>query len=125
MAELVEEIAERTAAIVLERLGVATPTPPLVDAAALAEQLGVSRSWVYEHALELGGVPLGEVGEGRRPRWRFDVKRARIRLASCSPGRESEAGTSRAESGKQRGRPRRPLGTNTDLLPIRGEEGAA
>ena len=33
---------------------------PLVDAAALAAELGVSRDYVYEHAAELGALRLGE-----------------------------------------------------------------
>ena len=40
----------------------------LVDAAALAEELGVERDWVYAHADQLGAVRLG----GPRGRLRFD-----------------------------------------------------
>jgi hypothetical protein len=46
----------------------------LVDAATLAEKLGTSRDYVYEHAGQLGAVKLGE---GKRPRLRFDVSTAR------------------------------------------------
>jgi hypothetical protein len=35
--------------------------------------LGVDREWVYEHADQLGAVRLGE---GPRPRLRFEVGRA-------------------------------------------------
>jgi hypothetical protein len=31
----------------------------LVDAAELARRLGIERSWVYSHAIELGAVKLG------------------------------------------------------------------
>ncbi len=46
----------------------------LVDAVTLAAELGVTRSWVYEHRAELGAVRLGA---GSKPRLRFDVQRAR------------------------------------------------
>jgi hypothetical protein len=41
----------------------------LLSAAQVATRLGVERSWVYDHAEELGVVRLGE---GPRPRLRFD-----------------------------------------------------
>ena len=53
---------------------------PLVDAAALARHLGVARSFVYDHADRLGAIRLGD---GPRPRLRFDVDEARRRLAAC------------------------------------------
>jgi hypothetical protein len=46
----------------------------LVDAATLAAQLGVERSWVYTHRAELGAIQLGS---GSKPRLRFDVEVAR------------------------------------------------
>jgi hypothetical protein len=49
--------------------------PQLVDAATRAGILGVSRAYVYEHAAELGAEPLGN---GAKPRLRFDVDRARV-----------------------------------------------
>lgn len=45
----------------------------LVDAAELARMLSVDREWVYEHADRLGAVRLGD---GPRPRLRFEVGRA-------------------------------------------------
>ena len=41
----------------------------LLSAAQVATRLGVERNWVYDHAEELGVVRLGE---GPRPRLRFD-----------------------------------------------------
>lgn len=65
---LADRIADRLAA----RLGVLTPAAappePLVDAAEIARLHGKTRSWVYEHAGELGAVRLGS---GRRPRLGF------------------------------------------------------
>jgi hypothetical protein len=46
----------------------------LVDAATLAVELGVERSWVYAHRCELGGMQLGT---GPKPRLRFDLATAR------------------------------------------------
>jgi hypothetical protein len=90
---------------------------PLVDAATLACALGVSRDWVYAHAVELGGQ---RIGAGPRGRLRFDLDRA------------LEAWTSRSESGGSRKdeapaqtrishRARSPrMGSGPELLPIRG-----
>jgi hypothetical protein len=47
-------------------------TTGLLDAAQVAQQLGVSREWVYSHAEELGGQ---RIGSGSRPRLRFDPTR--------------------------------------------------
>ncbi len=73
---LAELIADRVAA----RLGGLTPgrsqPEPLVDAAEIARLHGKTRSWVYEHAGELGAVRLGS---GPRPRLAFS--RARRRTA--------------------------------------------
>ena len=65
---LADRIADRLAA----RLGGLTPAhappEPLVDAAEIARLHGKTRSWVYEHAGELGAVRLGS---GPRPRLGF------------------------------------------------------
>ncbi|HMJ02271.1 MAG TPA: hypothetical protein VK506_04980 [Conexibacter sp.] len=90
----------------------------LVDAGAIAAQFGVSRSWVYEHATELGAIRLGEPGEGRRPRLRFDVERvAEILEASPAPAAREEprAATSQAA---RRGGHANPSGG--PMLPIKG-----
>lgn len=50
----------------------------LVDAATLAAELGVERSWVYEHANELHPIRLGT---GPKARLRFDVRIVRGTLA--------------------------------------------
>jgi hypothetical protein len=43
-----------------------------VDAATLADELGVDRDWVYAHARQLGAIRLG----GPRGRLRFDRQQA-------------------------------------------------
>lgn len=59
----------------------------LVSAVALASELGVSRAFVYEHAVELGAVRLGD---GPRARLRFDAEVARAAL-SCYASKRSQA----------------------------------
>jgi hypothetical protein len=49
-----------------------TQPEPLVDAAEIARLHGRTRSWVYEHAGELGAVRLGS---GPRPRLGFSPAR--------------------------------------------------
>ena len=50
-----------------------TTAARMIDAAELADALGVARSYVYAHATELGAVRLG----GERGRLRFDLATAR------------------------------------------------
>lgn len=72
-SEQFDALAEAVARRVVEKLR-GEPVAPggLLDAAEVASRHGVSRAFVYEHADELGAVRLGEVGDGRRPRLRFD-----------------------------------------------------
>jgi hypothetical protein len=74
---LADLVADRLAA----RLGGLTPGPdrpePMVDAAEIARLHGKTRSWVYEHAGELGAVRLGS---GPRPRLAFSPARVAERL---------------------------------------------
>ena len=74
---LADLIAHRVAA----RLGGLTSghdrPEPLVDAAEIARLHGKTRSWVYEHAGELGAVRLGS---GPRPRLGFSPARVAQQL---------------------------------------------
>jgi hypothetical protein len=72
---LADLLAERLAA----RLSGLTPAraEPLVDAAEIARLHGKTRSWVYEHAGDLGAVRLGS---GPRPRLAFSPARVAERL---------------------------------------------
>lgn len=113
LVELAELVAESLAA----RLASAVPGA-LVDAATLAERLGVERSFVYEHSGELGGVRLGD---GPRGRLRFDPVEAGRRLASCQGSRGSSG--AEAVSGAGSRRRRRPSsGSAAPLLPVQGED---
>lgn len=72
---LADLLADRLAA----RLGVLTldRPEPLVDATEIARLHGKTRSWVYEHAGELGAVRLGS---GPRPRLGFSPTRVAEQL---------------------------------------------
>lgn len=72
-ADVVEQLAARIVELLAHRLA---PQPSssqrsrgLLSAAQVSEWCGVSRGWVYTHAAELGAV---RIGDGERPRLRFD-----------------------------------------------------
>lgn len=127
-----ELMAQRIAARVLELLaeGLAellatapaaaqAPATRLVDAATVARELAVSRSFVYEHAAELGAE---RIGEGQRPRLRFDLDRARAAWNARQSSERSPAPRSPVATGRATRRPRTRSGTEPYLLPIRGIE---
>ncbi len=119
-----DEALDRLADLLAERLAVRlsglTPVraEPLVDAAEIARLHGKTRSWVYEHAGELGAVRLGS---GRRPRLGFSPARvaaaldkvdeqAPVKLPQIAkPRRGRRARTDRTPSG-------------SELLRVRGHE---
>lgn len=73
VARLVEPIAKRVVEMIQEQgmLADSSPSNAWLDAAGVAQRLGVTREWVYEHADELGAV---RIGSGCRPRLRFPSK---------------------------------------------------
>lgn len=87
----------------------------LLTPAELAAWLAVDRAYVYEHAQELGALRLGD---GPKARLRFDLDVVRSRI-SCSEVRQSEPRDAASGAVKPRRRSRR-LGTNVELLPVRG-----
>lgn len=92
----------------------------LVDAATLAIELGVERSWVYAHREELGGVQLGT---GSKPRLRFDAEHARdVLTRSTSKGSQTPQTPVAAGSSPRR---RQRVGSSPELLPIRGPGGTS
>ena len=95
------------------------PPPPakLVDAQTLSNVLGVSRDCVYDHAVELGGV---RIGEGPRGRLRFDLEQALTAWTSRSPSKGSRAPKSPGSTGSSAGRRRRHMGSSAQLLPVKG-----
>ena len=99
----IEAIAQRVA----DLLTGYSHGPKLVTVAEVAEWLGVSRDYVYEHAEDLGGFRLGD---GPKAPLRFDRDRVSEWITvRCEgrPKRESPA-------------PRRHRTGPVELLPIRG-----
>jgi hypothetical protein len=81
LGAILDELRELSAAV-----AALSPQPKarrLVDAGTIAVALGVSRAWVYAHSGELGATRLGE---GSRPRLRFDLDLA----FACSSGKRSQ-----------------------------------
>ncbi|CAN5794574.1 hypothetical protein BH24ACT25_BH24ACT25_04740 [soil metagenome] len=117
-AEAVDRLAEKVAELLeprlieaLEaRLSAEVDAPRLVDAHKVADALGLTRATVYAMADELGAI---RVGDGQKPRLRFDLERAR------------SAWSARAEDAEVRTPPQRRPGqprtrARGELLPVRG-----
>ena len=104
---LAEDQLERLAVLVAERLQQPhAATQELVSAGALADTLGVSVKYVYEHATELGALTLSPAGDGKRPRLRFDPATARAALSSLA-GSRSQTAKASAEADSEPRTPRR------------------
>jgi hypothetical protein len=115
-----EALADRVASLVVERLADATGRRWL-SPAELAEVLGVERSWVYENAARLGARRLGD-GPKARLRFRLDdVERA----TACSESRGSRLAATRTVEPKRQRRGRGRLGTDIELVPVRGRRGGS
>lgn len=104
----IEAVAARLAELVADDAG--EPMPRLVDAATLAQILGVSRATVYAKAEELGAVRLGT---GKRARLRFDPS------AIVAGNRGREDSLKRSSPRRRRSR-RSPQEREPNLLPILG-----
>jgi hypothetical protein len=105
--ELSDASVERIAQRLLEIVSPVQSTAELVDARAVAQQIGMSPAWVREHGLELGGV---RIGGSPKARWRFDLQTA-IRSHERTPAPALPAVASP--------RRRRPQTDGVRLLPIR------
>ena len=111
----IDAIAERVAEILLEQLR--PQVGRLVDPNQLAEILGVSRTWVYEHADELGARRL--VARPKAP-IRFDLQKTLALIDERASGAPTGARDERPPTRVRR--QRRPT-AEVDLLPIRGDRG--
>jgi hypothetical protein len=110
---------DELADLIAERLRDAEPAAQcLVDARAVGEAIGMTPAWVREHAAELGGRRLGD---GPRPRWRFDLEQARTAGAALSLGQRSLAPDPAPQAASRRRRRVAP-GAGVELLPVRGSE---
>ncbi len=56
--------------------------PQMISAEEVSRRWGVGRRWVYNHAEQLGARRMGE---GRRPRLRFDAAEVAERLGAPRP----------------------------------------
>ena len=111
---VIDEIADRLSDAIVTRVleafrseRIITRVPSTLtwlDAHEVAQRLGVSRDWVYEHADELGA---SRIGTGPRPRLRFppDILEHR----GARPSAHEPAGQPAKREPKPRG-----------LIPIRG-----
>lgn len=113
-ADTLDHLADRIAERFAVRLGGLLPAraEALVDAAEIARMHGKTRSWVYQHAGELGAIRLGT---GPRPRLGFSPTRVAELLAA---GQRLQQPVRSTPSGR---RARRPARTDdrAPLLPVR------
>jgi len=104
----VEALARRVAELIHREA--TSPIQRLVDAATLAIELGVERSWVYEHAVALQPIRLGD---GPKARLRFDPQVVRKLLAADAAATSrrdpSEGGRHSSRPGQHAPRHRRPV----------------
>jgi hypothetical protein len=117
--ELFDRFADRVAERVAEIVRAAPKRGALVDAKTVAAALGVSRDCVYAHAAELGGQ---RIGNGPRGRLRFDLDRVVEVWTARSQSKKSHEAKSCAPASLSTSSRRRPTGSSSGLLPIRGTE---
>jgi AraC-like DNA-binding protein len=114
--ESVEAIAVRVAELLREE---APSDARLLPASEVARRFGLSRDYLYRHAEELGAV---RVGDGKRPRLRFDPEVVAERLSARSIRRGSEPRKARPKAKPRRARRTGPR-SGPALLPIRPTKG--
>jgi hypothetical protein len=112
--EAVEAIARRVV-VLLEQKGMRQRE--MIGASELAGRLGVDRSWVYSHAIELGAVKLGD---GPRARLRFDPEIAERALRKLGDGSAPDPPARSVERADRARWTRRP---EVKLLPVERPEG--
>jgi len=85
----------------------------LVDAATVADKLGVSRAFIYDHAQELGVIRLGS---GEKARLRFDLERV---LAAVGAAQTNDARPPRPTTCARTKRRTETTASGLPLLPIK------
>jgi hypothetical protein len=103
----VEEIATRVIELLQQHTRHLQRPDSLIDVAELARQTGLSRTWIYEHARELGAIRLGD---GPRSRLRFNPDTVK-RLLEREP-------TPRVERARTKQRRQIRAMNDIELLPI-------
>ena len=105
----IELLAQRVAELLANQAMESRQMGQLVDAAAVARLLGVSRATVYAKADELGAI---RIGNGKRARLRFDP--ASIVAGRLAASRDRDTTPRRRPSRRRSKRPK------SELLPIQG-----
>lgn len=118
-AALVEAVARRVVELLRDEGLAAPPEPRLLDAAEVAARFGVSAEWVRDHADDLGAVRLGD---GPRPRLRFDPETVREALSARSGGGGSEDQRFGSSAGPRPLRDPRGAADAVGHLPVRSVE---
>lgn len=114
--QVIEQIAQRAAELIRGGEAPRAQDPPrLLAPSELARRLGVSREWVYEHATELGAIAIGD---GPKPRLRFDPQTAEAAMAARRRRPEPAAPDAGGGAPVRRRRPPPPEGV--PLLPVYG-----
>jgi hypothetical protein len=120
MGQLLAEEREATLegiAELLQETQLAQPArSELMDTAELAAYLKVDRSFIDRHRARLGGIPLGETGRDRKPRWRFDREGALAAYRSLAAH-----STAPPVSPPSKPRRRRRVRSGVRLLPVKGD----
>lgn len=96
---IAEAIAGEVVELVRSELRAEQASVEWIDAKEVARRFGVSRAWVYANAGRLGAVKLGD---GARPRLRFDARNVAQRLRVDQADRP----------------PQEPRGGSTSTVPI-------
>jgi len=119
--ETIEQIAHRVVELLrldpLRAEDTESQSTKLMDARQLAKHLGLNRAWIYEHANELGAIVLGD---GPRPRLRFDPEAAAQVLRTRRRRREKPGYVAQAAERSRPARRRRRTEDTVPLLPIHG-----
>jgi hypothetical protein len=118
--DAIERVAQRVAQLLrheqpwpVDAPGDTRPTSTqLLTAGQLAERLGVTRTWVYDHAAELGAITLGD---GPRPRLRFD---SQVAAQALQTRRHRGEPTTTSDEPRPRPARRRRPPSAVPLLPI-------
>jgi hypothetical protein len=113
-----DELAHRVADLVNQQRDTPEPVAEddgrLLSAAQVAARWGIERSWVYEHADDLG---VRRLGTGVRPRLRFDPVRVAAYLERADPASARPVGGS---GGADVRRSPRTTSDCAEGLPFRG-----
>lgn len=115
--DAIEQIAHRVAELLRDQAPARSTPPGLLNASELARHLGVTRTWVYEHANQLGAITLGD---GPRPRLRFDPETATQALHAQ---RQTPTRPPTKPDSPRPGRPRRRPTSTVPLLPVHEPRG--